>query len=281
MSIFSMKPFIDKAYKEPWAIPAFNFWTISNAKAIIQGASELNSPIILMASGSAVKNLGLDMIVSSVNILAQKVDIPVILHLDHATNMDLIYKAIAAGFTSVMYDGSQLPFEQNIANTQKVIDFAHANGVSVEAELGCIGRGEEGELFDEVLTDPDQTAEFFERTHVDALAVAVGTTHGMQKQEANIDHDRVAAIGDKVHCPLVLHGSSGVADDDLVRLCQTSIGKINFGTRLKYVFIDGVKQFLEEHPNTSDHVGAIKLGSSYQSQVVKDKIQLINAKNKA
>ena len=281
MPLEYLKPVVDRAYAENWAVPAFNFWTVDNAVATVNAAAELKSPVILMASGSCVKHLGLDLISASVAKIAARVDIPVVLHLDHASDKSLIYRAIHSGFTSVMYDGSQLPFAENAANTQEVVNYAQAVGVSVEAELGSIGRGEEGEEQEAIFTEPDEAVKFIEMTKVDALAVAVGTCHGMQKQEAPIRHDIVKALSAVTTVPLVLHGSSGVTDDDLLVLQKTGLSKINFGTRLKYAFVEGAYTFLQDHPGTSNHVGAIESGMACQAEIVRQKIKLVGSENRA
>lgn len=281
VSTGSLKEMLDKALREKYAVPAFNFWTYEDAKAIIRGAEEMQSPVILMASLSALKHLGEDLVPYMVRTLAERTSIPVVLHLDHADTVETVIRVMKSGFKSVMYDGSQLPIDENIRNTKLIVDAAGALGVSVEAEIGCVGRGEEGEDFLEVLTEPESALMFCTETGVDALAIAAGTCHGMQKQDAEIHFDIVEAISKTVKTPLVLHGSSGVKNEDLLRASRTGISKINFGTRLRSAYIERCRSVLEKDPGIKNHLKLIQEASTAVTEIVKDKIQYLGSQGKA
>jgi fructose-bisphosphate aldolase class II len=281
MSLVTLKEVTDRAYQEKYAVPAFNFWTHDDAKAIIRGAEEMSSPVILMSSGSCIKSLGLELTAFTVQNLAKYSKVPVVLHLDHADSLDTIFRAMKVGYTGIMYDGSMLPVEKNIENTILVLRVARALGISVEAEIGRVGRGEEGQTITEILTEPEGAAMFFEKTGVDALAVAVGTSHGMQKQEAGIHYDIVENLSRAVRAPLVLHGSSGVKDEDLTRLSRTAFSKINIGTKLKAVSVEGMRKALSEDPSLKDSAKVLAKASAMITQTVITKISFLGSKNKA
>lgn len=282
MALYTLKEVLKDAFKNGYSVPGFNFYTYEDAMAMVKGAEELNSPIILMASGSCIKHLGHDLAFEIVNALAKRTKVPVVCHLDHADKMDSIYKAIKAGFTSVMYDGSILPIEENLKNTIMVVSVAHAVGVSVEAEIGRVGKSEEGEdLHPEVLTEPEWAKDFAEKSNVDALAVAVGTCHAMQKQEANLQLDRAREINGAVSVPLVLHGSSGVKNEDLKVLGSYGFAKVNIGTKLKTTYADGIKAECEKEPFKRAALNLLTNAGKKVTEVVKEKIELLGSENKA
>ena len=186
-------------------------------------------------------------------------------------------RAIQCGYTSVMYDGSKLPMDDNVENTRFVVKVARPLGVSVEAEIGRVGRGEEGDNSKQVLTEPAGALEFFDATRVDALAIAAGTSHGMQKQEAELRFDIIERIGELAKVPLVLHGSSGVKNDDLVRVAKTSISKINFGTRLRTAFVEGCRGILAADPGLKNHLVMMDGASKAVTDIVREKIRYVGS----
>jgi fructose-bisphosphate aldolase class II len=206
--------------------------------------------------------------------------VAVVLHLDHAEDIGLVLRCMKNGYTSVMYDGSKLPVEENIANTQFVVRAARALGVSVEAEIGRIGRGEEGEEGSQVLTEPEGALYFYEKTGVDALAIAAGTSHGMQKQEAELRFDIIEKISRMANVPLVLHGSSGVKNEDLLRVVKTGISKINFGTRLRTAFVETCRSVLAADPGLKNHLTMIDSASKKVTEIVRDKIRYLGSSGK-
>jgi len=282
MPLVPMKEVIYKAYRENYAIPGFNFQTYEDACGIVKGAAELNSPVVLMTASKCLDHLGIEMASQVMRIIASRYDIPVVAHLDHATTLDLVFQALKYGYTSVMYDGSLLPVEENIKNTKIVVEVARSFGATVEAEIGRVGKGEDGEDHSEILTTPEMAKHFLEETGVDALAVAVGTCHGMQKQAANLRYDLVESISKAVDVPLVLHGSSGVKDEDLKRLATTSsFSKVNIGTALKTVYTKRIREILAEEPNLKTQVPLTEKASEAVVEKVKEKIGYLGSAGKA
>ena len=279
--LVTLKELVQIAYKSDYAIPAFNIHTYEDAVAIVKGAEEMSSPVILMASPSAIRHLGIRIAACIMNELGENAKVPVVSHLDHATDLDVIFKAMKAGFTSVMFDGSNLSFEENVEKTKLVVKVARAFGVSVEAEIGRVGRSEEGEEITQILTEPDAAKKFFELTQVDALAIAVGTAHGMQKQEAQINFERVQEIQNAVDVPLVLHGSSGVPDEDLTKISKMNFGKINIGTVLKTIYVERIREILQEQPQLRDQIKLLEEASKAVTETVKHKISLLNSAGRA
>ncbi|PNR98270.1 ketose-bisphosphate aldolase [Petrotoga mexicana DSM 14811] len=281
MPLVNLNDVLVPAYNGGYAVPGFNFHTYEDAKAIVKGAELLKSPVILMASGSCIRHLGLDLSIEIVKFLAKNTSIPVVAHLDHATDINLILQAMTKGFTSVMYDGSLLDIEENIKNTKFVVKVARALGINVEAEIGRVGKSEEGKEAKEILTDPEIAESFFDATQVDALAVAVGTAHAMQKQEANIRFDLVEKLSNILNVPLVLHGSSGVKNEDLIRISKTKFSKVNIGTILKTVYMEKIREILKDNPELRDQIKLLESAANAVVETVKEKIRLLGSDNKA
>lgn len=280
MPLVSLTDVLKDAQEKKYAVPGFNFHLYEDLVAIVEAAQEARSPVILMAAGTCMKHWGPTLAAALIKDVASRVDIPVVAHLDHASSLELIFRSIHAGFTSVMYDGSMLPVEENIANCKIVVKVARTFGVSVEAELGRVAKGEEGESAVEILTDPSDVVMFCEQTDVDALAVAVGTVHGMQKQEANIHLDLVDAISKVSPVPLVLHGSSGASSEDLRYIATTAFSKINIGTRLKTVFTEGIREILKNNEELKDQLTLLKMAVPRVKETVKEKIELLGSGNR-
>ena len=207
---------LEDAHRNNYGVGAFNVNNMEIVQAIIEAAEETNSPVILQASQGGIKYAGIEYIAALGKVAAEKAKVPVALHLDHGTDFNQIMLCIRHGFTSVMIDGSRFELEDNINITKKVVEVAHAVGVSVEAELGKIGGTEDHISVSEAeatFTDPDEAVRFVEETNVDSLAIAVGTAHGVYKGEPKLDFDRIKIIKERVNIPLVLHGSSGVPSE--------------------------------------------------------------------
>ncbi len=216
------------------------------------GAEAVSAPVILQISENAAAYHGaLAPIGLATLAVAKASSVPVVVHLDHATDEALIDEAIALGFTSVMFDASKLDYTANVARTAAVVARAHAAGVWVEAELGEVG-GKDGVHAPGVRTDPGEAAAFVAATGVDALAVAVGSSHAMTERTASLDLDRVAEIAAAVDVPLVLHGSSGVPDDELRRAVGAGLTKINIATHLNIVLTAALRDFLAANPASVD-----------------------------
>jgi len=244
-SLVPSRKIIDAVRGKGRAVAALNFYNAETLRAHINAAKALDAPLILQTTESTIRYLGLEMAVAMARVAAREMNQPVALHLDHGGSYDLAARCIEAGYTSVMIDGSKLPFAENCALTRRVVDLAHAAGVSVEGELGHVTHNDDASDIARFYTDPETARRFAEETEVDLLAVAVGTAHGFYKGEVRLDFERLAAIRDAVgSTALVLHGGSGVSAELLSRAIERGITKINFGTEIKNAFTLAVKQSL-------------------------------------
>jgi len=242
---------LKEARRGGYAVGSFNVYNYETIRGVIEAGQELGYPTIVAFGEAYLPNMGLDEVVGVVSAMARRVDIPLVLHLDHCKSFDNIVKAIRAGFTSVMFDGSSLPFEKNMEATAQVVAMAHAAGVSVEAELGALAGGaySNEESGEEIYTNPAQAGEFVARTGIDALAVSIGTVHGMYKGTPKIDVGVLKKIAAKVDIPLVLHGGSGTPEE-IVRECiRNGIAKINVNTEISFYTVEKVKALLESGKN--------------------------------
>ena len=237
--LVSMKTVLDIAEKKGCAIPAFNVYNSETALGAIHAAEEAGSCVILQMYSRLFTNFEAEFMMPALVAAAQRSQVKVALHLDHGANLEVVSKALRWGCTGVMRDASTAPFEENVATLCQVVDMAHAVGVSVEGELGHIGMAKDGVPTD--YTQVGEAAEFVRRTGVDALAIMVGTAHGHYKQAPVLAIDRIREIHEAVPgCALVLHGGSGVPDDQIIAAVDAGIRKINFGTDVCCSFLDGV-----------------------------------------
>ncbi len=233
-------------------VGAFNVIQLEHAEALVAGAQRAASPVILQISQNAVRYHGaLEPIGLAVLAIARAATVPVVVHLDHATEEDLVEAALKLGFTSVMFDASACDYHENLSRTADVVRRAHAVGVWVEAELGEVG-GKDGVHAPGARTDPDEAAAFVAATGVDALAVAVGSSHAMVRRTAALDFDLVRRLAAAVTVPLVLHGSSGVADHDIARAVAAGLTKINIATHLNVTLTAALREYLHVHPDAVD-----------------------------
>ncbi|MGW1077452.1 class II fructose-bisphosphate aldolase [Streptomyces sp. NPDC002537] len=236
------------------AVVAFNIITVEHAEAIALGAEAAGLPAVLQVSENAVKFHGgrLAPIAAAATAIANASRARLALHLDHVESDDLLHQAHTHGFGSVMYDASKRPYGDNVKATAEAARWGHERGLWVEAELGRVG-GKAGDAHTAgVRTDPAEAAAYVSDTGVDALAVAVGSTHAMSTRTATLDHALIATLRNAVPVPLVLHGSSGVPDHELRRAVTAGMTKINVGTALNTAFTGAVRAFLEAHPSAVD-----------------------------
>jgi len=242
----SSRPLLDAATRASKAIAALNFYNAETLIAHVRAAKAINESIILQTTEATINYLGLRMIVAMAAAAADQLEQPVALHLDHGSSYELTARCIESGYTSVMIDGSKMSFADNCAVTRRVVDLAHAAGVSVEGELGHVGQNSEPAAIDKrFLTQPNDAARFVSETEVDALAVAIGTAHGFYKGEVKLDFGRLQEIRAAVpNTPLVLHGGSGVSAALLQKSIAGGIRKVNFGTELKNAFTRAIKSSL-------------------------------------
>ncbi|HCV66290.1 MAG TPA: ketose-bisphosphate aldolase [Serratia sp.] len=231
------------------AIGSFNLHCLEMLPAFFKAARDTHSPLMIQISTGTAEYLGYKLLVDSVRSLAESEQVPTCLHLDHCADIASIVTAIDAGFSSVMYDGSHLEMDENIANTRKVIDIARQRNVSVEAELGAIGGSEDGKAVAEediTFTTVEDAKRFVDETGVDMLAVSVGTVHGMYTGKAHIQHQRLAEITEATQTPLVLHGGTGVSDEDMRRAVAGGIEKVNVGTEMNVQWVGRCMQTFEK-----------------------------------
>lgn len=241
------------AYREGSGILACNVITLEHAEAIVAGAEHVGRPVILQLSENAVKfhHSNLQPIAAAASAVAAAAAIDVAVHLDHVEDEQLLRACAATGASSVMFDASTLDYAANVAATKAAAQWAHREGLFLEAELGEVG-GKDGAHAPGVRTDPDEAAEFVAATGVDALAVAVGSSHAMSERSASLDFELIGRLRAAISVPLVLHGSSGVADTDLRKAVEAGITKINVGTLLNARFTDAVRAFLAADPQVND-----------------------------
>ena len=246
MSLVSSRQILAKARAQGHAVAALNFYNAETLRAHINAARDACAPIILQTTETTINYLGLKMAVAMARAAADELTQPSALHLDHGASYELAARCVEAGYTSVMIDGSKLPFAANVALTRRVVEMAHAAGVSVEGELGHVAHNDDAGDITDLFTRPADARRFVAETGVDALAVAVGTAHGFYKGEVRLDFPRLQQIREVVgDCALVLHGGSGVPDALLQEAIRCGIAKINFGTELKNAFTQAVKASLE------------------------------------
>jgi fructose-bisphosphate aldolase class II len=234
-------------------VAAFNVITLEHAEAIVTAAEETGLPVILQISQNAVAFHGgrLEPVLAGAAAVAGGAVVPVALHLDHVEDEELLRTGVAAGVSSVMFDASKLPYEDNVRATTRIAGWAHAHGVWVEAELGAVG-GKDGAHAPGVRTDPAEAAAFTAATGVDALAVAVGSSHAMTERTARLDLKLIALLSASVPVPLVLHGSSGVPDEELRQAVAAGMVKVNIGTALNIAFTGAVRDHLAADPAVVD-----------------------------
>jgi len=252
MSLAHLTDVLAPAATSAVGVGAFNVFSIEHAEAFTIAAEAAGTPVVLQISQNAVRYHGaLAPIGSATLTLARNSAVPVVVHLDHATEKALVEKAIALGFGSVMFDASTMPYEDNVTATAAVVRQCHDGGLDVEAELGEIG-GKDGVHAAGARTKPDEARAFVEATGVDALGVAVGTSHAMTERSVALDLELISALRNVVPVPLVLHGSSGVPDEELVRAVEAGMTKINIATHLNHVFTESIRATLAADPAMVD-----------------------------
>ncbi|MGR6837353.1 class II fructose-1,6-bisphosphate aldolase [Syntrophomonas erecta] len=284
MPLVSVHELLEKASEERYAVGAFNANNMEIVQAILEAAELENSPVIMQASQGAIKYAGLEFITGMVKIAAESSPVPVALHLDHGTDFDQVVRCIRSGFTAVMYDGSKLPLEENIAYTKKVLDMARPIGVSVEAELGKIGGTEDNVSVSErdaLFTDPEEARYFVEQTGVDCLAIAIGTAHGQYKGEPKLDFERLAQIKSLVDIPLVLHGSSGVPDEAVQKAIQMGICKVNIDTNIREAFVGEMRKVIANNPDEIDPRKILGPARKAAVEIIRKKIRVFGSAGKA
>ncbi|KUK49456.1 MAG: Fructose-1,6-bisphosphate aldolase, class II [Parcubacteria bacterium 33_209] len=287
MPLVTSKEILIDAQKNHYAVGAFNANNMEIVQAIIETAEEERAPVIVQASQGAIEYAGLEMIVSMVKGLAERTFIPVVLHLDHGTDYFQNIRCLRAGFTSLMFDGSKLPFEENVALTKKVVEMAHVCDIPVEAEIGQIGKmdtseepGVAREKIKEFMADPEEAERFVKLTNIDSLAAAVGTIHGCREPIAKLDIPRIEKIRDLTGIPLVLHGASGANDEEVKKGIAAGICKINIDTRIRMAFTRAIKEYLSKNPDEIDPRKVLVPAKRAAKEVIRDRIRVLGCNNR-
>ncbi len=274
--------FIKKAHEKGVAIPAFNIHNMETIQAVLEAAAEERTPVIIQTTPGTLEHAGIPYIAANVKTGSELYDIPVALHLDHCSSYETIMQCIRQGYTSVMVDGSELPYDDNVKLVCEVVKVAHAVGVNVEGEIGRIGGTEDDMTVDEkeaTLTVPQEAKTFAESTGIDIMAIAIGTAHGEYLGEAKLDFERLADINKITTTPLVLHGASGVPDDSIRRAIDEGICKINIATELKIPMANSIKKCFADNPEENDPRKYMGLAKEAVKQVVREKIRLCGSNN--
>ena len=245
-----LAPAVDSCY----SVACFNVFGWEDARAIVDAAGVLGAPVILAVNLDFRKYMPMDVICHMLRSLADLAPVPVCVHLDHTYDIPEVLRAVDLGFTSVMYDGSQLPLEDNIAGTRRVADYAHAAGCSIEAEIGSVPYAEGRAHIKSELTEVSDAIRFAGEGRLDAMAVSVGNIHRLQVPGAVIDFARLEQIAAAVAVPLVIHGTSGIFDEDIARLARSRVAKFNIGTAVRQAFGRGLRETLSRYPDRFDRL---------------------------
>ena len=281
MPLVTSEKMLSDAQKGGYAVGAFNVENMEMVKAVIAAAEELNAPVMLQTTPSTVKYGSLETYAAIVAAEAKKATVPVCLHLDHGNSYELAMAAIEAGYSSVMIDGSHESLENNIAITKKVVEDAEKKEIPVEAELGKVG-GKEDDLEAEadMNTDPIEAKQFVDRTRVSSLAIAIGTAHGFYAGTPVLDKERVSEIKALVSVPLVLHGASGLSNEEIKECVNRGMCKVNFATELRVAYTDAVKRLLEEKPETFDPKKIGEVGMLAVKELAVNRMKVCGCVNK-
>ena len=284
MSLVNLKIMLHKAKEGKYAIGQFNINNLEWTKAILTASQEKNSPVILGVSEGAAKYMGgyktvVNMVKGLISDL--NITIPVVIHLDHGTTFESVKKAIDAGFTSVMYDGSHYPIDENIKETKKVVEYAHARGVSVEAEIGTVGGNEDGIIGGIQYADKDECVRLVQETGIDCLAPALGSVHGPYVGEPKLGFIEMEEIKKATNLPLVLHGGTGIPVEQIKRAISCGTCKINVNTENQMAFTKIVREVLAKDKEVYDPRKIIGPGAKGIIEVVKEKIDIFGSTDKA
>ncbi|AHK22638.1 D-tagatose-1,6-bisphosphate aldolase subunit KbaY [Candidatus Hepatoplasma crinochetorum Av] len=281
MPLVKGKILIKDAIKRNYAIPAFGIVNLEGAKAAIEAAEELNAPIILQTTEGGINYAGHEELAAIAIASAKKAKVPVAVHLDHGRNIEYHKRSLELGYTSLMIDGSTLPFDENIKITNKVKSLIKDQDISLEAELGMIG-GKEDDIEEEAdhFTKVEDAIKFINNTNIDMLAIACGTSHGFYVKEPKINISLIKEIYDKTKKPLVLHGGTGVPLNQITKAVQAGIRKANFDSELKKAIICGILEYMYKNPDAFDLRKIFQEGINQAKEVAKSKIKAVQADGK-
>ena len=263
----------------PWAVGHFNIHNQEFIRAVVQAAERERSPAILAVGMMSVKYMGLQPLISACQSISRETEVPIAVHLDHARDLDIVKQALELGINSVMFDGSSLGFEENVEKTTKVVQMAHDCGATAEGEIGIVPHGT-ASVSQAEMTDPALAVEFAERTGVDFLAVSLGSVHGMKSAGTSLDQSLLQRLHEQIPVPMVLHGASGVIDDQITMAVENGIRKINVNTGLKVVLKSYLSSRLIEQPE-SDLLEDLEKGIEAVAGSVSARMRLFGSSNRA
>lgn len=276
MRLVTMKELLSDAYDGGYAVPALNVCNLETIQGVLEQAEEMSAPVILQAHWLEAYYSSPKAVVELVRTLGEERDVTAAIHLDHGATYGDAIRCIRGGFSSVMYDGSSLPLDENIAILKKVVEAARAVGVTVEGEIGTIGQTSEmGEKLENAyLTDPMQAKELVDETDIDCLAVAIGNAHGFYKKDPELDFTLLQEITKVVRVPLVLHGGTGIPYDQIQKAIGMGIAKVNFSTALRMAFISKINTFMNENPEELGLMEILSEGKEAMKLEVKKAIEM-------
>ncbi len=280
--LVTLNEVLKKAQKEKYGVGLFNTTDTDMLQAVIETAEELKSPVIVGTAEVLLPYGELELIAPSVVAAAKRASVPVVVHYDHGLTFDRCLQALKLGFSSVMFDGSAKPYEENIGETREMVKIAHAFGATVEGEIGHVGSADAGdELLSDMYTTPDEAKSYADATGVDALAVAIGTAHGLYKSKPKLNIERLKQIRAKVGVPLVLHGGSGLSDDDFRNTIGAGISKVNIFTDMCVAGYNVTLGKTKESTGMSDYLEARNAKVEAIKKTVAEKIRLFGSAGKA
>lgn len=284
MALVSSTQMLRTAREQGYCVGAFNVHTMEMLQAVVEAACEANAPLILQTTVGTVRHLGPEYVAAIARVASEEARVPIALHLDHCHEEELIMRCIEAGYTSVMIDASMHPFAENAEMTRRVVELARERGVNVEAELGKVGGVEDDLVVDDAdaaLADPIECERFIELTGVDTLAPAIGTAHGIYKGEPRIDFARIEEIARRVSVPLVLHGGSGIPEEQVKRAVQLGMAKMNVATELRIAFSQAIKGVFDNNPQENDPRTYMKQAKQAVKEVALAKMGMCGCVGKA
>ena len=282
MSFVTSKQVLLKAQEGGYAVGAFNVENMEMAQAVVEAAEEMRAPVILQTTPSTVKYAGVELYFAIGKTLAEKADVPVVLHLDHGNSFELCVRALRAGYTSIMIDGSKLPLADNIALTKRVVELCDPADVPVEGEIGRVGGKEDDTVCDDAgYTIPEEAVRFERETGLSSMAVGVGTAHGVYKKTPVLNTALVGELKGRLTVPMVLHGASGLSDEAIRECIRRGICKVNFATELRIAYSGGVKAVLGEKPDTFDPKAYGKAARERVKELVENRMRVCGCDGKA
>ncbi len=284
MPLVNPMPVLNGARQNGYCVGAFNIVDFMTIEAVVAAAEAESAPVIIQTSSGTMKRFGVRQLVEMTRIAAEGSTVPVILHLDHGTKLDVIFEAIDCGFNSVMIDGSANAFEDNIAITKEVVEKAHAHGVAVEGEIGVVAGVEDDIVVNQdsaIYTTPEEAIEFKNRSGVDFLAAAIGTAHGFYKTAPRLDIDTLRQIRDETDYPLVVHGGTGLSDEIVRELVEAGGCKFNVSTQIKQTYIDSMYNYIDQRRTEYNILKVLAQAKEELVEMIAAYIRLLGSAGKA